>query len=172
LANSLFGFRAPILTPYDLGIFHDIFHGPRQASSFLGKPFAFFQQTPNHYPTNFFTRKRLTINLGILPRRPRAKAKTILSHLSYFQTGEMPPLQHLQPLCLEHGPPLSLAQYLHRVLQQEILYAALVIRVDPRSGDSSGQLPAFDRCHQADNQDEKYKRKFFDYGSINLVGEF
>jgi hypothetical protein len=73
----------------------------------------------------------------------------------------MPPLQHLQPLCLEYGPPLSLAQYLHRVLQQEILYAAIAIRLDPRSGDASGQLPAFGGCHQADNQDEKYKRKFF-----------
>ena len=47
---------------------------------------SFFPQDPKPLSNDFFCLNILTINLGILPGRPRTEEETILSDLSYFQT--------------------------------------------------------------------------------------
>jgi hypothetical protein len=57
----------------------------------------------------------LTKNLGLLLRKPRRQASSVLFDLSQLQTGKMPSLLGLRALRAQHGPPLPVAAQLRRV---------------------------------------------------------
>ncbi len=61
--------------------------------------------------------------LGLLHRGPRLEADAILFNVQRFQANALSSLFHVQPLRAEYGPPLSVDKFLHRLLQQKVLYA-------------------------------------------------
>ena len=66
---------------------------------------------------------RSTSPLGLPHESIYGDETSLLPYVQRIQTRTHAPLLRLQPLRTQHGPPLPVAEQLHRILEPEVFYA-------------------------------------------------